>query len=91
MADIDKLNIDSIIQRLLEGEGREGAGRVAVGWVAAGPVPVRRLRAPASGSAGGCAASRPPGGTDKEGAPSRFVLPGARLRRLSPSAPTFPS
>lgn len=27
MADIDKLNIDSIIQRLLEGEGRRGAAR----------------------------------------------------------------
>lgn len=33
MADIDKLNIDSIIQRLLEGEGRgrHGAGGCGVG------------------------------------------------------------
>lgn len=42
MADIDKLNIDSIIQRLLEGEGRGRRG----GGEAAGPMrrvpPARR-------------------------------------------------
>lgn len=47
MADIDKLNIDSIIQRLLEGEGRRGA-------VGAGGCPGRgRVWGPAFGRRGG--------------------------------------
>lgn len=41
MADIDKLNIDSIIQRLLEGERRAGGRRAGAGGdqapVGAGP------------------------------------------------------
>lgn len=42
MADIDKLNIDSIIQRLLEGEGRGRRGCVGVGGCGAdAPRPAR--------------------------------------------------
>lgn len=103
MADIDKLNIDSIIQRLLEGEGRgrHGAGGPGVGGGRTGARQPARAAAPRwclSLRRGGCTASCRPGGVGGGGAkwrgPRRFVLPGlaaAPAAPASPSALVFPS
>lgn len=79
MADIDKLNIDSIIQRLLEGEGR---GRR--GWEGGAAGPMRRVPP----------ARRGLKGHQNGGARGALSAWGRRRRLpawLGPAAPTFPS